>query len=157
MNHLSVQLAHDYVKSRRQVGTSVVPLKRMGGLVSDSKDKLQLQVAQFKSAFTKDTGDTHLPNTTKKCRTSIPPLSSTQWGMRNFLETPTPLKLKELKTAKAQLLKTFACQLAPARYQPSSKHLLNEQNFLVTRKTLSCRLFLRTAMYIKSINTDIFP
>ena len=40
-----------YVKSRRQDSVGVSPLKKMGQLVNDSKEKAQLLVKQFLSVF----------------------------------------------------------------------------------------------------------
>jgi len=86
----------------------------MGGLVSDSKEKAQLLIDQFKSAFTKDTGDTHLPDTTKRCRTQIPPLSITTIGVEKLLRNINPAKAQGPDMIPNLVLKTCASQLAPA-------------------------------------------
>ena len=102
-----------YVKSRRQDSVGVSPLKKMGQLVSDSKEKAQLLVEQFQSVFTRD-DDQRLPDTKKRARRPISPLHITTNGVEKLLHG--------INTAKAQgpdrvaniMLKTCASQLAPA-------------------------------------------
>ena len=102
-----------YVKSRRQDNVGVSPLKKMGQLVNDSKEKAQILVEQFQSVFTRD-DDQQLPDTKKRARRPIPPLRITTDGVEKLL--------RGINTAKAQgpdkianiMLKTCASQIAPA-------------------------------------------
>ena len=56
-----------YVQIRRQDSVDVSPLKKMGQLVNDSKEKAQLLVKQFQSVLTYD-NDQQLPDTKKRAR-----------------------------------------------------------------------------------------
>ena len=102
-----------YVKSRRQDNVGVSPLKKMGQLVNDSKEKAQILVEQFQSVFTRD-DDQQLPDTKKRARRPISPLRITTDGVEKLL--------RGINTAKAQgpdrianiMLKTCASQIAPA-------------------------------------------
>ena len=102
-----------YVKSRRQDSVGVSPLKKMGQLVHDSKQKAQLLVKQFQSVFTCD-DDQQLPDTKKRARRPISPLHIATNGVEKLL--------RGINTAKAQgpdqianvMLKACASHLAPA-------------------------------------------
>ena len=102
-----------YVKSRRQDSVGVSQLKKMGQLVNDSMEKVQLLVKQFQSVFTHD-DDQRLPDIKKRARRPISPLHITITGVEKLL--------RGINTAKAQgpdrianiMLKTCASQLAPA-------------------------------------------
>ncbi|XP_053403025.1 uncharacterized protein LOC128558204 [Mercenaria mercenaria] len=103
-----------YVKSRRQDSVGVAPLKKMGRLLNNSKDKAQILVDQFRSVFTKDNGDTQLPNTTKRSRTSIPPLRITTKGVEKLLLAINTAKTQGPDMIPNIILKTCAHELAPA-------------------------------------------
>ena len=63
-----------FVKSRKQDFIGIAPLKKMGRLLNDSKDKAEIVLDQFTSVFTQDKGDQNMPDTGKRAKEPIPHL-----------------------------------------------------------------------------------
>ena len=103
-----------YVKSRRQDSVGVAPLKEMGQLLNDSKDKAQILVDQFKSVFTQHKNDSFLPEVKKKAKTPIPPIRITTQGVEKLLNNINTSKATGPDKISNIMLKTCASQLAPA-------------------------------------------
>ena len=103
-----------FVKSRKQDYVGIAPLKKMGRLLNDSKDKAEILVDQFKSVFTQDKGDnSSLPDTGKRAKESIPDLLITSVGVEKLLRGINPAKAKGPDRIHNLVLKTCAQQLAP--------------------------------------------
>lgn len=71
-------------KSNCQDSIGVPPLKKMGQLVNVTKEKAQIMVKQFQSAFTRD-NNYQLPDTNKRARRPVPPLLITVDGVEKLL------------------------------------------------------------------------
>ena len=101
-----------YVKAKRQDNVGVAPLKEKETLHSESKNKAQILVEQFRSVFTK-VGNKVLSKLPKQFKYDLPGLKITVPGVEKFLQ--------KIKTSKAVgpdnisnvILKECAKQLAP--------------------------------------------
>ena len=92
----------------------VAPMKQMGQLLNDSKDKAQILVDQFKSVFTKHDNSTSLPEVKKKAKHPILPLRITTPGIEKLLSNINTSKANGPDNISNIILKTCASQLAPA-------------------------------------------
>ena len=102
-----------FVKSRKQDFVGIAPLKRMGRLLNDSKDKAEILVSQFKSVFTQEGDNSSLPDTSKRAKESIPHLYITSEGVEKLLRGINPSKAQGPDRIPNLVLKTCAVQLAP--------------------------------------------
>ena len=73
-----------YVKAQRQDNVGVAPLKCIGVLHSESKNKAQILVEQFYSVFTK-TGNKVLSKLSKQFKYELPGLTITVPGVEKLL------------------------------------------------------------------------
>ena len=122
-----------YVESRRQDSVGVSPLKKMGQLVNDNKEKAHLLVKQFQSVFTYD-DDQHLSDTKKRAKRPISPLHITTNGVEKLLW--------DINTAKAQRPDQIAND--PVKYfTDCSKAVLLLWIFYVFVLSYVCYVFVR--------------
>ena len=102
-----------YVKSRREDKVGISPLKKMGQLYNDSKDKAQILVDQFSSVFTREDPKANLPTKKKLYNQKINPLRVTTEGVKKLLDGININKSKGPDNIANIVLKNCAAQLAP--------------------------------------------
>ena len=81
-----------YIKSKSQDNIGTAPLKRKGTLISDSKDKAQILVEQFRSVFTK-MGNHVLPVLPMIFKHELPDINITTSGVEKLHRKLTLQKL----------------------------------------------------------------
>ena len=133
-----------YIKSKRQDNIGTAPLKRKGSLFSDSKDKAQILVEQFRSVFTK-MGTYVLPVFPRIFKHELTELNIKTPGVEKLLQKINTSKAIGPDNVSNMILKNCAKQFAPGLSAISSvcckllehiicKHLLNhlERNSILT-------------------------
>ena len=83
----------------------------MGQLINDRKEQAQILVEQFKSTFTIDSDDSNLPDTKKRAKRPIPPITTE--GVEKLLLNIKVNKATGPDLIPNILLKTCARQFAP--------------------------------------------
>lgn len=101
-----------YVKSKRQDSNGISPLKKGTQLVSDSKEKAEILLQQFKSVFTKTT-DNKLPKTKIQAKNIIQQIKIDQKGLEKLLSQINPQKSSGPDNIPNRILKECAKHLAP--------------------------------------------
>ena len=101
-----------YIKSKRQDNIGTAPLKRKWTLFSDSKDKAQILVEQFRSVFTK-MGNSVLPILPRNFRHKLTDLNIKTAGVEKLLHKINTSKAIGPDNISNMILKTCAKQLAP--------------------------------------------
>ena len=102
-----------YVLSRKQDKIGIISLlKKLGSLFSESKEKAQILVEQFRSVFTiEDSSD--MPHMEKQYRHKLPDLTIKTEGVENFLKNIVTSKACGPDNIPNIILKNCAAQLAP--------------------------------------------
>ena len=101
-----------YVKSRKQDNIGISPLKKLGSLFSESKEKAQILVEQFRSVFTiEDSLD--MPHMEKQYRHKLPDLTIKTEGVEKLLKNIVTSKACGPDNIPNIILKNCAVQLAP--------------------------------------------
>ena len=101
-----------YIKSKRQDNIGTAPLKRKGSLFSDSKDKAQILVEQFRSVFTK-MGTCVLPVLPRIFKHELTELDIKTPGVEKLLQKINTSKAIGPDNISNMILKNCAKQLAP--------------------------------------------
>ena len=101
-----------YIKSKRQDNIGTAPLKRKGSLFSDSKDKAQILVEQFRSVFTK-IGTCVLPVLPRIFKHELTELDIKTPGVEKLLQKINTSKAIGPDNISNMILKNCAKQLAP--------------------------------------------
>ncbi|MCS5550755.1 MAG: reverse transcriptase domain-containing protein [Gammaproteobacteria bacterium] len=101
-----------YVKSKRQDSGGIAPLKKGTNLISDSKEKAELLLSQFKSVFTKET-NSEMPLVRKQAKVDITPIIIDQKGLEKLLSRINPFKSSGPDNIPNRILKECATHLAP--------------------------------------------
>ena len=115
-----------YVKSRRQDNVGVSPLKKMGQLVNDSKENVQILVEQFQSVFIRDDNQ-QLPDTKKRARRQISPLRITTDDVEKLLRGINRAKSQGPDKIANIMLKTCASQIRPALTNIFQRSVVSEK------------------------------
>ena len=101
-----------YVKSRKQDNIGISQLKKLGSLFSESKEKGQILVEQFRSVFTiEDSLD--MPHMEKQYRHKLPDLTIKTEGVEKLLKNIVTSKACGPDNIPNIILKNCAVQLAP--------------------------------------------
>ena len=101
-----------YIKSQRQENFGVATLKRGGIIYNDPKDRAEILNDQFRSVFTKDTGEP-APQPSGDDYPSIKSCVISEEGVLKLLQELDPSKASGPDDIPCRLLKALAVELAP--------------------------------------------
>ena len=100
-----------YVKSRKQDNIGISPLKKLSSLLSESKEKAQILVEQFRSVFTiEDSSD--MPHMEKQYRHKLPDLTIKTEGVEKLLKNIVTFKACGPDNIPSIIVKNCAVQLS---------------------------------------------
>ena len=102
-----------YVKSRKQNNIGVAPLNEKGKLVSHSKEKEQILIKHFSSAFTRGSVN-NMPETHINLKSTIPSIKIKTEGVEKLLRNINPSKASGPDNIPNRIPKQCAKQLAPS-------------------------------------------
>ena len=102
-----------YIKSKRQDGNGVSPLKENGQLHSDSRRKAEILNNQFCSVFTSELGTTNISKPPGPPNTEIPKFEITVQGVTKLLEGLSGEKAPGPDELPNDILKNAANEISP--------------------------------------------